>query len=56
MKFFQKPSKEIFIKGIVKVRDLLSIFKDSVKVSALNLENPNASVIVIQNPVTGEYN
>jgi len=53
--FSKDHPRKFFIKGIVKVRDLLSIFKDSVKVSALNLENPNASVIVYSNPVTGEY-
>ena len=53
--FSKDNPRKFFVRGIVQVKDLLSIFKDSVKVSALNLENPNASVIVYSNPVTGEY-
>jgi len=53
--FSKDHPRKFFVKGIVKVKDLLSVFKDSVKVSALNLEDPNESVIVYSNPVTGEY-
>jgi hypothetical protein len=53
--FSKDHPRKFFVKGIVKVRDLLSVFKDSVKVSALNLEDPNATVIVYSNPLTGEY-
>jgi hypothetical protein len=53
--FSKEHPRKFFVRGIVLVKDLMSIFKDSVKVSAFNLENPNASVIVYSNPVTGEY-
>ena len=53
--FSKDHPRKFFVRGIVKVKDLMSIFGDSVKVSALNLEDPNAKVVVYTNPVTGEY-
>jgi tetratricopeptide (TPR) repeat protein len=47
--------RKFFVRGIVQVKDLMSIFHDSIKVSALNLEDPNARVVVYTNPETGEY-
>jgi tetratricopeptide (TPR) repeat protein len=53
--FSKDHPRKFFVRGIVQVKDLLSIFSDSVKVSALNLEDPNAKVVVYSNPATGEY-
>lgn len=53
--FSKDHPRKFFVKGIVQVKDLLSMFTDSIKVSALNLEDPNAKVVVYTNPKTGEY-
>jgi tetratricopeptide (TPR) repeat protein len=53
--FSKDHPRKFFVRGMVQVKDLLSIFKDSVKVSTLNLEDPNKSVVVYTNPSTGEY-
>ena len=53
--FSKDHPRKFFIRGIVQVKDLQNMFRDSIKVSAFNLEDPNASVIVYSNPVTGEY-
>jgi hypothetical protein len=53
--FSKDHKRKFFVKGIVQVKDLLAMFQDSVKVSAFNLEDPNATVIVYSNPSTGEY-
>jgi tetratricopeptide (TPR) repeat protein len=53
--FSKDHPRKFLVRGIVQVKDLQSIFKDSVKVSAFNREDPNASVIVYSNPLTGEY-
>jgi tetratricopeptide (TPR) repeat protein len=53
--FTKDHPRKFFVRGIVQVKDLQIIFKDSVKVSAFNLGDPNASVIVFSDPLTGEY-
>jgi len=53
--FSKDHPRKFFIRGIVKVSDLLSIFGDSIKVSAISKENPDSKVVVYSNPVTGEY-
>jgi tetratricopeptide (TPR) repeat protein len=53
--FSKDHPRKFFVRGIVTVKDLMNIFKDSVKISALNLEDPNAKVVVYSNPLTGEY-
>jgi hypothetical protein len=53
--FSKDHPRKFFVKGIVQVKDLQGIFKDSVKISAFNLEDLNASVIVYSDPLTGEY-
>ena len=40
---------------MVKVADLISNMNDSVKISAMNIKNPNQTIIVYSNPKTGEY-
>jgi len=53
-KFFQRSSRKFFVKGIVKVRDLLSVFKDSVKVALLILKIRMRQYRVFK-PSTGGY-
>jgi hypothetical protein len=53
--FSKDHPRKFFVRGIVQVKDLVTIFGDSIKVSALNLEDPNARVVVYTNPITGEY-
>jgi hypothetical protein len=53
--FSDDHPRKFFVRGVVKVADLLSNFKDSVKVSAMNIKNPNQLLIVYSNPKTGEY-
>jgi hypothetical protein len=53
--FSKDHPRKFYVRGIVKVKDLLDIFGDSTKVSALNLEDPDAKVVVYSDPVTGEY-
>jgi tetratricopeptide (TPR) repeat protein len=53
--FTKDHPRKFFVRGIVKVKDLLSIFTDSIRVSAISKENPEARVVVYSNPVTGEY-
>jgi hypothetical protein len=53
--FSKDHPRKFFVKGVVQVKDLMAMFGDSIKVSAFNLENPDARVVVYSNPVTGEY-
>jgi hypothetical protein len=53
--FSKEHPRKFFVRGIVKVKDLMNIFGDSIKVSALNIEDPNAQVVVYTDPLTGEY-
>ncbi len=53
--FSDDHPRKFFVRGVVKVADLLSNFKDSVKVSAMNIKNPNQLLVVYSNPKTGEY-
>jgi len=47
--------RKFFVRGMVTLKDLLSQFGDSVKVSTLNRENLDTLLIVYSDPVTGEY-
>ena len=53
--FSNDHPRKFFVRGMVKVADLISSMSDSVKVSAMNIKNPNQTVIVYSNPKTGEY-
>jgi LPXTG-motif cell wall-anchored protein len=53
--FSNDHPRKFFIRGMVKVADLLSNINDSVKISAMNIKNPNQTVIVYSNPKTSEY-
>jgi hypothetical protein len=53
--FSDNHPRKFFVRGMVKVADLISNIYDSVKISALNIKNPNQTLIVYSNPKTGEY-
>jgi hypothetical protein len=53
--FSNDHPRKFFVRGMVKVADLISSMTDSVKVSAMNIKNPNQTIIVYSNPKTGEY-
>ncbi len=53
--FSNDHPRKFFVRGMVKVADLISSYSDSVKISAMNIKNPNQTVIVYSNPRTGEY-
>jgi tetratricopeptide (TPR) repeat protein len=53
--FSKDHPRKFLVKGIVRVKDLIALFGEKVKVSALSLEDPNAEVIVYSDPSTGEY-
>ena len=53
--FSNDHPRKFFVRGMVKVADLISNLNDSVKVSAMNIKNPNQTIIVYSNPKTGEY-
>ncbi|HUX55942.1 MAG TPA: tetratricopeptide repeat protein [Bacteroidales bacterium] len=53
--FSDDHPRKFFVRGMVKVADLRSSIKDSVKISAMNIKNPNQLLVVYSNPETGEY-
>jgi tetratricopeptide (TPR) repeat protein len=53
--FSNEHPRKFFVRGMVKVADLISNIDDSVKISAMNIKNPNQTLIVYSNPKTGEY-
>jgi hypothetical protein len=53
--FSNDHPRKFFVRGMVKVADLISNINDSVKISAMNITNPNQTLIVYSNPKTGEY-
>jgi hypothetical protein len=53
--FSNDHPRKFFVRGMVKIADLINNMNDSVKVSAMNIKNPNQTIIVYSNPNTGEY-
>ena len=53
--FSNNHPRKFFVRGMVKVADLISSMNDSVKISAMNIKNLNQTMIVYSNPITGEY-
>ncbi|MGA2407851.1 MAG: tetratricopeptide repeat protein [Bacteroidales bacterium] len=53
--FSKDHPRKFFVRGMVKVADLINNMNDSVKISAMNIKNPNQTIIVYSNPNTGEY-
>jgi hypothetical protein len=53
--FSNDHPRKFFIRGMVKVADILNNIDDSVKISAMNITNPKQTLMVYSNPKTGEY-
>ncbi|MGC1391289.1 MAG: nuclease [Bacteroidales bacterium] len=53
--FSNDHPRKFFVRGMVKVADLINSMNDSVKISAMNIKNSNQTIIVYSNPKTGEY-
>jgi hypothetical protein len=53
--FSNNHPRKFFVRGMVKVADLINNMSDSVKISAMNIKNPNQTIIVYSNPQTGQY-
>ena len=53
--FSNDHPRKFFVRGMVKVADLINNMNDSVKVSAMNIKNPDQTMIVYSNPQTGQY-
>jgi hypothetical protein len=53
--FSDQHPRKFLVRGMVKVADLISSYKDSVRISAMNIKNPNQTIVVYSNPKTGEY-
>ncbi|HEX2921373.1 MAG TPA: tetratricopeptide repeat protein [Bacteroidales bacterium] len=53
--FSDDHPRKFLVSGMVKVTDLLSNFADSVKVSAMNIKNPDQTVVTYSDPESGEY-
>ncbi len=53
--FSNDHPRKFFVRGMVKVADLINNMNDSVKVSAMNIKNPDQTIIVYSNPKTGQY-
>jgi hypothetical protein len=53
--FSDQHPRKFIVRGMVRVADLISSFKDSVRISAMNIKDPNQTIVVYSNPKTGEY-
>jgi hypothetical protein len=53
--FSDNHPRKFRIRGIATLKDLLTNFRDSIKISALNSKNLDTLVVVYSNPETGEY-
>lgn len=53
--FSDQHPRKYTVKGYARIADLLSNYKDSVRISAIKVSDPNQVVVVYSNPATGEY-
>jgi hypothetical protein len=53
--FSNNHPRKFFVRGMVKVADLINSMNDSIRISAMDIKNPNQTLIVYSNPKTGEY-
>jgi len=53
--FTNNHPRKFIVKGMAKFSDLLANTNDSIKVSAMNVKNPDQTIIVYTDPKTGEY-
>ena len=47
--------RKFLVRGMVRIADLLHNYHDSVKVTAMNIKDPQKMLLVYSDPVTGEY-
>ncbi len=53
--FSEEHPRKFVIRGIVKVADLINNAEYRVRISAMNITNPDQTIVVYSNPETGEY-
>jgi len=53
--FSDEHPRKFIIKGIVKVADVINIADNRVKISSMNIKNPDQTLVAYSNPETGEY-
>ncbi len=53
--FSDQHPRKYTVKGFARIADLLSNYKDSVRISAIKVSDPNQVIVVYSNPTTGEY-
>jgi tetratricopeptide (TPR) repeat protein len=53
--FSDNHPRKFIIRGVVRVADLIGNAKDRVRISAMNIKDPDQVVVVYADPVTGEY-
>ena len=53
--FSDQHPRKYTVKGYARIADLLSNYRDSVRISAIKVSDPNQVVVVYSNPATGEY-
>ena len=53
--FSDQHPRKFTVRGFARVADLMSNLNDSIKISALNIKNPNQVLVVYSNPRTGDY-
>jgi hypothetical protein len=53
--FSDNHPRKFRIRGVATLKDLLSNFRDSIKISTLDRKNSDTLVVVYSNPETGEY-
>lgn len=54
--FSKDHPRKFFVRGVVQIKDLISgMFGDSIKVTAMRIDDPNALVVVYSDTGTGEY-
>lgn len=53
--FSEDHPRKFLVLGVVKVADLMTTLHDGIKISALNLKNPNQIIVVYSDPKSGEF-
>lgn len=53
--FSNEHPRKFIIRGIVKIADLINSAEERIRISAMNIKNPDQTVVVYSNPQTGEY-
>jgi tetratricopeptide (TPR) repeat protein len=53
--FSEDHPRKFLVMGMVKVADLEKTLHDGIKISALNLKNPNQTIVVYSDPKSGDF-